>query len=145
MCRGVSFFPWKTRRGRDPDSLTHSLSQSLSHLLTLSLQRLQEHEQYAVNLHFRHCFNYSGWLISRICCSHRGQRVLYLGCKVHRAVLYASFDIFSLSHMQDFTLTWPSGLGWSSSCNVLIHIYLYVPSAVYLFQGLLLTLRSNDH
>ena len=38
--------------------------------------------------------------------------------------------------------TWPSGLGRSNSCNVLIHIYLHVPSAVYLFQGHLLTVHD---
>ena len=37
------------RRGRDTGSLTHSL--------TLSLQRMQEQEQYAANSGFRHCCN----------------------------------------------------------------------------------------
>ena len=37
--------------------LTHSLSYSLSHLHTICILRMQEQEQYAANLRFRHCCN----------------------------------------------------------------------------------------
>ena len=51
-------------------------------------QRMQKEEQCAATLPFRHCCNQSGWLIPRIYSTHRGQAVLYLGCKWQRAVLY---------------------------------------------------------